>query len=55
MPTVIGDFISRQVYDSKLFTEHAITTHTCCRFVDVNDGEEIKRGVSWMVRKFSLE
>jgi len=48
MPKVIGDFISRQVYDSKLFTKHAIETHTCCRFVDVWNGEEVKKGVSWM-------
>ena len=50
MPIVIGDFISRHVYDSKLMTSHAINTLTCCRFVDVRDGEEIKKGVSWMVR-----
>ena len=50
MPTVIGDFISRHVYDSKLRTQHPINTLTCCRFVDVEDGEEIKNGVSWVVR-----
>ena len=51
MPTVLGGFISRHVYDSKLLTEHAIHTQSCCRFVDVSNGEEIKKGVSWMVRK----
>ena len=49
MPTVIGDFISRHVYDSELRTEHKIHAPTCCRFVNVNNGEEVKRGVSWMV------
>ena len=53
MPTVIGNFISRHVYDSKLITRHAINTLTCCRFVDVSDGEEAKKGVSWMVSVYS--
>ena len=50
MPTVIGNFISRHVYDSELRTVHSIHTPTCCRFVDVSNGREIKKGVSWMVR-----
>jgi len=50
MPTVIGSFISRRVYDSKLRTVHSIRTTACCRFVDVRNGEEVKKGVSWMVR-----
>ena len=49
MPTAIGDFISRQVYDSQLFTVHAIRHATCCRFVHVSNGAEVKSGVSWMV------
>lgn len=49
IPTVIGNFISSRVYDSKLRTEHKIHTLTCCRFVDVHNGEEVKRGVSWTV------
>ena len=50
MPTVIGDFISRHVYDSKLRTKHSINILTCCRFVDVSNGKETKKGVSWVVR-----
>ena len=49
MPTVIGNFISNHVYDSDLRTQHAINTPTCCRFVDVRNGEEIQKGVSWTV------
>ena len=49
MPTVIGHFISRQVYNSKLGTKHPISTLTCCRFVDVSNGKEIKKGLSWTV------
>jgi hypothetical protein len=50
MPMVIGNFISRNVYNSKLRTKHDINTLTCCRFVDASDGKEFKKGVSWMVR-----
>ena len=50
MPTVIGHFISRKVYSSKLLTKHSIKTLTCCRFVDVSNGEESKKGHSWIVR-----
>ena len=50
MPLVVGDFISRHVYDSKLGTVHPISTVACCRFVDVSNGKEIKRGISWVVR-----
>ena len=49
MPTIIGNFISRHVYSSKLLTAHKIHTQICCRFVDVRNGEESKKGVSWMV------
>ena len=51
MPKVIGYFISRHVYGSKLRTQHDINTLTCCRFVDVSDGEETKKGNSWTVRE----
>ena len=46
---VIGHFISRHVYNSKLGTKHPISTLICCRFVDVSSGKEVKRGLSWMV------
>jgi len=48
MPAVIGHFISHHVYNSKLRTEHDIKSFTCCRFVDVSNGKEMKEGVSWM-------
>ncbi|KAF9787500.1 AAA domain-containing protein [Thelephora terrestris] len=48
MPTVIGNFISRHVYSAQLLTKHSIHTSMCCRFVDVSDGKETKRGVSWV-------
>ena len=50
MPTVIGRFISRNVYGSKLQTVHTIHIQTCCRFVDVSNGKETKKGGSWTVR-----
>ena len=50
MPTVIGKFISRNVYESKLQTVHTIHNQICCLFVDVKNGTENKKGVSWTVR-----
>jgi hypothetical protein len=49
MPTVIGHFISRHVYNSELHTKHDINARTCCRFVDVSNGKEFKKGVGWVV------
>ena len=54
MPMVIGNFISRHVYDSKLQTQHAIESITCCRFIDVRNGKETKKGVSWVVRVLDI-
>ena len=54
MPTIIGHFISRHVYDSKLRTKHSINTLTCCRFVDVSNGKELRKGVSWTVRPYAI-
>jgi len=50
MPTVVGDFTSRHVYNSEILTVHSIHAPTCCRFVDVSNVKEIKKGVSWTVR-----
>ena len=50
MPAVIGNFISRHVYSSRLSTHHRIVTPNCCRFVDVRHGKEAKTGHSWTVR-----
>ncbi|KIJ67000.1 hypothetical protein HYDPIDRAFT_85949 [Hydnomerulius pinastri MD-312] len=47
MPTVIGDFISRHVYKSKLRTHHNIHDSKACRFIDVKKGREVKKGKSW--------
>ena len=49
MPVPLGDFISKHVYDSRLKSEHPITTHTCVRFVDVRKGVEDSAGSSWKV------
>ncbi|KAG2743528.1 P-loop containing nucleoside triphosphate hydrolase protein [Suillus brevipes Sb2] len=48
MPLVIGNFISRHVYDHKLMTVHDITSKTACRFLDIKRGQEQKSGKSWM-------
>ncbi|KAH7903183.1 AAA domain-containing protein, partial [Hygrophoropsis aurantiaca] len=53
MPVVIGQFISRQVYDGKLRTNHLITSGDACRFVDVQNGEEQGAGNSWQNREES--
>ena len=48
MPHPIGNFISKNVYDGKLRTEHKISASSCCRFVDVQGGET-KNGTSTKV------
>ncbi|KAI1784393.1 P-loop containing nucleoside triphosphate hydrolase protein [Ganoderma leucocontextum] len=47
MPVPLGEFISKHVYGSKLKSEHAITAHTCVKFVDVRKGTEAAAGSSW--------
>lgn len=49
MPVPLGNFISKQVYDGLLKTEHRITNPYSCRFVDVFEGAEQANGSSWMV------
>lgn len=49
MPRPIGDFISANVYGNKLKTVHEITSPTSCRFIDVSNGQEKKKGCSWLV------
>ncbi|KAI0784594.1 P-loop containing nucleoside triphosphate hydrolase protein [Abortiporus biennis] len=49
MPSPIGDFISKHVYDAKLLTEHAIDCRSSCRLVDVHHGTETAHGTSWVV------
>ncbi|THV07311.1 hypothetical protein K435DRAFT_710061 [Dendrothele bispora CBS 962.96] len=51
MPPQIGYFISKEVYDSKLNSNpsHPIQDSTiACHFVDVNEGQEIMNGTSWI-------
>jgi len=48
MPVLIGEFISRQVYNKQLKTVHSITTAKSCVFVDVANGKEQRKGSSWM-------
>lgn len=50
MPLPIGNFISKQVYQNRLKTEHSIRENSCCRFIDVSYGREVSRGRSWIVR-----
>ncbi|KAH9921366.1 P-loop containing nucleoside triphosphate hydrolase protein [Amylocystis lapponica] len=47
MPVPLGDFISENVYDSKLRSKHNIEDMSCVMFVDVKKGEE-KGGKSWV-------
>ncbi|TFK50012.1 hypothetical protein OE88DRAFT_1661503 [Heliocybe sulcata] len=49
MPTPIGNFISREVYDNRLRSVHDIQARTSCRFVDVSGGKEMANGKSWRV------
>ncbi|KAJ7593254.1 P-loop containing nucleoside triphosphate hydrolase protein [Mycena floridula] len=50
MPLPIGQFISKHVYDGRLQSQHAISSKSCCRFVDVGGCEESK-GTSWINTK----
>ncbi|KAG6918475.1 hypothetical protein DXG01_014102 [Tephrocybe rancida] len=47
MPTPLGQFISKHVYDGKLKSEHNITTMSCVSFINVPNGAEAKSGFSW--------
>ena len=49
MPTFLGNFISRHVYDGQLLSEHRNKSADCCRFVDVAEGKETRAGMSWKV------
>ncbi|KAJ7104042.1 P-loop containing nucleoside triphosphate hydrolase protein [Mycena belliarum] len=46
MPTRLGTFIGRHVYDNQLKTQHPNKAQ-CCRFVDVK-GKEMSKGQSWI-------
>lgn len=49
MPVPIGNFISEEVYDGRLQTQHNITRLLSCRFADVKHGKEQRMGNSWIV------
>ncbi|KAK0189342.1 P-loop containing nucleoside triphosphate hydrolase protein [Armillaria mellea] len=47
MPHPLGNFISREVYDNRLRSEHDITDPSCIAFIDAKNGKEEKSGFSW--------
>ncbi|KAJ6513129.1 P-loop containing nucleoside triphosphate hydrolase protein [Mycena sanguinolenta] len=47
MPTQLGTFISKRVYNNMLRTVHPDNSQ-CCRFVDVERGKETSAGSSWI-------
>ncbi|KAH8099964.1 P-loop containing nucleoside triphosphate hydrolase protein [Cristinia sonorae] len=48
MPAPVGHFISRRVYGGRLGTQHTISERSCCRFVDVHKGKEVKSNGSYV-------
>jgi hypothetical protein len=49
LPVPLGGFISETVYEGKLRSSHDIVDHSCVVFIDVEKGEEVKRGNSYEV------
>ncbi|KAJ7678927.1 AAA domain-containing protein, partial [Mycena polygramma] len=47
MPTQLGTFIGKHVYNNKLKTVHPHKS-PCCRFLDVKKSKETQKGVSWI-------
>ncbi|KAK0471205.1 P-loop containing nucleoside triphosphate hydrolase protein, partial [Armillaria novae-zelandiae] len=47
MPHPLGDFISQEVYDNRLYSENDIKDPSCIAFIDAKDGKEEKSGFSW--------
>ncbi|KAI0712798.1 P-loop containing nucleoside triphosphate hydrolase protein [Cerioporus squamosus] len=47
MPIPLGQFISEEVYNSKLKSVHKISEKSCVSFVDVRKGQEQSVGSSW--------
>ncbi|TFK21196.1 hypothetical protein FA15DRAFT_94068 [Coprinopsis marcescibilis] len=48
MPIPIGKFISSNVYDNKLKSQHDLTDWKVCRFVNVKGSNEKRKGTSWV-------
>ncbi|PBK61108.1 P-loop containing nucleoside triphosphate hydrolase protein, partial [Armillaria solidipes] len=47
MPHPLGEFISREVYNNRLHSEHKIKDPSCVAFIDTKTGTEEKSGLSW--------
>jgi regulator of nonsense transcripts 1 len=47
LPVPLGMFISKNVYDGNLHSNHKIVDHSCIAFVDVQKGTETKQGNSY--------
>ncbi|KXN88608.1 ATP-dependent helicase upf1 [Leucoagaricus sp. SymC.cos] len=48
MPIAIGNVISQRVYNGLLKSVHPITSKLGCRFINVTNGREQRRGKSWV-------
>ncbi|KAJ2920781.1 hypothetical protein H1R20_g16312, partial [Candolleomyces eurysporus] len=51
MPVPIDSFISKRVYGGNLKTSHTSTLRKPCRFIDVRNSIEEKRGHSWINKR----
>jgi hypothetical protein len=54
MPTLIGEFISDNVYDGKLLSSHSEKRSSCLAFVDAGYSEEQSDGTSWKVCEITV-
>ncbi|KAK0237312.1 P-loop containing nucleoside triphosphate hydrolase protein [Armillaria nabsnona] len=55
MPHPLGEFISREVYNNRLRSEHTIIDSSCVAFIDTKTGTEEKSGFSWQVVSLSTQ
>jgi hypothetical protein len=49
LPVPLGEFISKNVYEGKLRSEHSVTDYSCVTFIDVWKGKETMQGSSYLV------
>ncbi|KAG5653154.1 hypothetical protein H0H81_002065 [Sphagnurus paluster] len=47
MPICLGNFISKNIYDGRLKSQHNIRDASCVSFVDAPNGGETQSGFSW--------
>lgn len=47
MPHPLGEFISGEIYNNRLRSEHRIKDLSCIAFIDTNTGTEERSGLSW--------